>query len=115
MFFSSRNTFKLFDTKSEIQLLLWCSQMYCSLLHTINNSLPIQISLEKRGVKYIWSCSNSENYVVKTISQLATTLSRSVLGHNYRYFSYKYLIMSHQWYESYNNNNNNNCLKSNIQ
>ena len=75
---------------------------HCNLLHTINNSLPIQISLEKRGVKSIWSCLNSDNCVVKTISQLATKLPRSVFGHNYRYFSYKYLIMSHQWYESYN-------------
>ena len=39
---------------------------------------------------------------VKSISQLATKLPRSVFGHNYRYFSYKYSIMSHQWYESYN-------------
>ena len=45
---------------------------------------------------------NSDNCVVKTISQLATKLPRSVFGHNYRYFSYKYSIMSHQWYESYN-------------
>ena len=74
---------------------------HCNLLHTINNLLPIQISLEKRGVKSIWSCLNSDNCVVKTISQLATKLSRSVFGHNYRYFSYKYSIMSHQWYESY--------------
>ena len=71
--------------------------------NTINNSLPIQISLEKRGVKSIWSCLNSDNCVVKTISQLATKLPRSVFGHNYIYFSYyKYSIMSHQWYESYN-------------
>ena len=75
---------------------------HCNLLHTINNSLPIQISLEKRGVKSSWSCLNSDNCVVKTISQLATKLPRSVFGHNYRYFSYKYSIMSHQWYESYN-------------
>ena len=45
---------------------------------------------------------NSDNCVVKTISQLATKLPHSVFGHNYRYFSYKYSIMSHQWYESYN-------------
>ena len=58
---------------------------HCNLLHTINNSLPIQISLEKRGVKSIWSCLNSDNCVVKTISQLATKLPRSVFGHNYRW------------------------------
>ena len=75
---------------------------HCNLLHTINCSLPIQISLEKRGIISIWSCLNSENCVVKTISQLATKLPRSVFGHNYIYFSYEYSIMSHQWYESYN-------------
>ena len=48
---------------------------HCNLLHTINNSLPIEISLEKRCVKSIWPCVNSENYVVKTISRLATKLS----------------------------------------
>ena len=66
---------------------------HCNLLHTINNSLPIEISLEKRSVKLIWSCVNSENDVVKTISRLATKLQRSVFGQNYRYFSYKYSIL----------------------
>ena len=51
---------------------------HCNLLHTINNSLPIEISLEKRSVKSICSCVNSENDVVKTISRLATKLPRSV-------------------------------------
>ena len=41
---------------------------HCNLLHTINNSLPIEISLEKRSVKSIWSCVNSENDVVNYIS-----------------------------------------------
>ena len=50
---------------------LWRTK-YCNLLHKINNSLPIQISLEKREVKSIWSCLNSENYAVKTVSHLAT-------------------------------------------
>ena len=53
---------------------------HCNLLHTINNSLPIEISLEKRSVKSIWSSVNSKNDVVKTISRLATKLSRSVLA-----------------------------------
>ena len=70
---------------------------HCNLLHTINNPLPIQISLEKRGIKSIRSCLNTENCVVKNISQLAKKFPRSVFGHTYRYFSYKY-----SWYESYN-------------
>ena len=75
---------------------------HCNLLHTINNSLLIEISLVKRSVKSIWSCVNSENDVVKTISRLATKLPRSVFGQNYIYFSYKYSILPYQWYESYN-------------
>ena len=49
---------------------------YCNLLYTINNSLPIEISLEKRSVESIWSCVNSENYVVKyylSVSNKITT------------------------------------------
>ena len=75
---------------------------YCNLLHTIINSLPIEILMEKRGLKSIWSCVNIENYVVKNICRLATKLPRSVFGHNNRYLSYKYSILAHQWYESYN-------------
>ena len=74
---------------------------HCNLLHTINNSLPIEISLEKRSVKSIWSCVNSENDV-KTISRLATKLPPSVFGQNYRYFSYKYFILPYQLYALYN-------------
>ena len=75
---------------------------HCNLLHTINNSLPIEISLEKRSVKSIWSWVNSKNDLVKTITRLATKLPRSVFGQSYRYFSYKYSILPHEWYESYN-------------
>ena len=42
---------------------LWRSPDYtthCNLLHTINNSLPIEISLEKRSGKSTWSCVNSD-------------------------------------------------------
>ena len=37
---------------------------HCNLLHTINISLPIEMSLEKRSVKSIWSSLNMENFVV---------------------------------------------------
>ena len=61
--------------------------VHCNLMHIINNSLPIEISLEKRSVQSIWSCVNSENYVVKTISRLPTKLPRSVFRQNYIDFS----------------------------
>ena len=52
---------------------------------------PIEISFEKRSVKSTWSCVNSENVVVKTISRLATKLPGFVFGQNYQYFSYIYI------------------------
>ena len=74
------------------------------MLETINNSLPIKILLEERVRKSEsnWSCLNSEHCVVNTSSQLETKLPRSVFVQKYKYCSYKYSIMSHQWYESYN-------------
>ena len=75
---------------------------HCNILYTINNALPIEISMEKRSVKSIWSCVNSENYVIKLYIGQQKKLPRSVFGQNYIYFSYKYSILPHQWYELYN-------------
>ena len=96
--FESREVHNFYVAWRKLVCILWCLPYitHCNLLHTINNSLPIQIALEKRGIQSIWSCLNSENFSV------SNKLPRSVFGHHYRYFSYKYLIMSHQWYESYN-------------
>ena len=79
--FESREVHNLYVAWRKVVRKLWRLPYFthCNLLHTINNSLPIQISLEKRGIKSIWSCLSSENCGVKTISQLATRLPRSVL------------------------------------
>ena len=70
---------------------LWAlsNTTHCRYLHTINNSLPIDFMLEKRCVKFIWSCINSNNTIVKSVSSLAIMYSYSSLGENYRFLSDK--------------------------
>ena len=70
---------------------------HCNLLPTINNCLPIDICLEKRCAKYIWSCLHSPNKIVKLIAMSARYCSFSGMGDNYRYLSYKYTIGKHIW------------------
>ena len=48
----------------------WCLPFttHCRFLHTINHSLPIDVQLEKRCLKFLHSCLSSSNEVVKSIS-----------------------------------------------
>ena len=70
---------------------------HCRFLHTVNNSLPIDIALEKRCLKFLWSCMNSNNDVVKSVSLSSISNSYSTFGENYRYLSYKYNICPYAW------------------
>ena len=76
---------------------LWAlpNTTHCKYLHTINNSLPIDLMLEERCLKFIWSCINSNNTIVKSVSSSAIMYSYSSLGENYRFLSDKYDII---WY-----------------
>ena len=49
----------------------------CNLLPAINKSLPIEFLMEKRCAKFIWSCSNSHNLIVRNISMAAKISSFS--------------------------------------
>ena len=79
--------------------LLWKipNTTHCNLLSSINSSVPIVINLERRCAKYIWSCLNSDNSVVKTIAKSTKCSSVSNFVDNYRYLSYKYKIGNHVW------------------
>ena len=44
---------------------------HCNLLSSINSSVPIVINLKRRCAKFIWSCLNSDNSIVKTIANSA--------------------------------------------
>ena len=59
--------------------------------------LLINISYIRRCAKYIWSCLNSDNSIVKTIANSAKCSSVSNFGDNYRYLGYKYKIGNHVW------------------
>ena len=47
--------------------------------------------------KFIWSCLNSDNSIVKTIANSAKCSSVSNFEDNYRYVSYNYKIGNHVW------------------
>ena len=82
---------------------LWAlpNATHCEYLHTINNSLPIDLMLEKRCLKFIWSCINSNNTIVKSVSSSAIMYSYSSLSENYRFLSDKYDIWPINWTKSF--------------
>ena len=69
----------------------WCLPFttYCRFLHTINNYLPIDVQLEKQCLKFLHSCINSSNEVVKSIYLSSIQQSFSTFSENYRYLYHK--------------------------
>ena len=57
--------------------------------------------LEKRCLKFICSCINSHNAIIKNVSSSANMYSYSFLGENYRFLSDKYDIWLINWTESF--------------
>ena len=58
------NSVKLYYTSwRKVIRKAWCLPFttHCRFLHTINNSLPIDVQLEKRCLKFFHSCLNSSN------------------------------------------------------
>ena len=73
-----------------------------NLLHLINLCLPIDVTLEKRSIKYIWNLINGENKLYGSIVKLSLYNNSTTLGENIRYFTYKYKIYNYEWYDSIN-------------
>ena len=71
-------------------------------MHLINLCLPIDVTLEKRSIKYIWNLINSENNLYGSIVKLSLYNNSTTLGENIRYFMYKYKIYDYEWYDSIN-------------
>ena len=65
-----------------------------SLLHTINNCLPIDLLLEKRCIKFIWNLFNSAYELHKSIIRGSFYNKGSSIAENIRYFMYKYYSIS---------------------
>ena len=74
---------------------------HCNLLPVITNCLPLNIILEKRLLKFIWSIINSENRIVNNVFKFALNNRRSVLGKNFRYLAFKYKITCSYWYKNW--------------
>ena len=65
---------------------------HCHLLPVITNCLPLNIILEKRLLKFIWSIINSKNRIVNNVFKFVLNNRRSVLGKIIRYLAFKYKI-----------------------
>ena len=75
---------------------------YHSLLPSINYCISIDIVLEQRCAKVIWSCLNSYNAIIKTSALSAISSGGSTSADNYRYLSYTFNIGPHIWRLSLN-------------
>ena len=73
---------------------------HCNLLHGINDTLPIDVMLEQRFIKFIWTLLHSPNIIVKYVMRSAIWHGHFVLGENFRYLSYKYDLSSTLWISS---------------
>ena len=71
-------------------------------MHLVNLCLPIDVTLEKRSIKYIWNLINGENKLYYSVVKLSFYNNSTTLGENIRYFMYKYKIYDYEWYDSIN-------------
>ena len=79
---------------------------HCNLLSVITNSIQLNILLEKRLLKFIWSIINSENLIVNNVFKFALNNRRSVLGKNCRYLAFKFKIECSSWHTNWSYTNN---------
>ena len=61
--------------------------------------MPIDITLEKRCIKYLWNMINSNCKLYRNIVNLSLNNVSTTIGENLRYFMYKYMIQEYDWYE----------------
>ena len=62
--------------------------------------MPINITLEKRCIKYLWNMINSNCKLYNNVVKLSLDNVFTTIGENMRYFMYKYKIREDDWYES---------------
>ena len=79
----------------------------CPIQHIVKISIQLTIHcqlilcLKKHCLKFIWSCINSNNTIVKSVSSSTIMYSYSSLGENYRFLSDKYDIWPINWTKSF--------------
>ena len=70
---------------------------HCNLLHGINDTLHIDVILEQRCIKLIWTLLHSPNIIVKSFIRSAIRNGYSTLGEHFRYLSYKFVLSPTSW------------------
>ena len=70
---------------------------HCNLLHGINDTPSIDVMLEQRCIKFIWTLLHSPNILVKYVMRSGIRYGYSTLGENFRYLSYKYDLSPTLW------------------
>lgn len=101
--YSSRSVQTFFTAWRKVVRRLWSLPYttHCEYLPIINSSDTIEFALEKRCIKFIWSCLNSANATVKSVVSSSIISPFSVLGENYRLFTSKYNLYKEVWYGDY--------------
>ena len=79
----------------EEYVFLPCSS-HCNTLPVISNTDYVELDLEIRCVKSIWSCLNRSNVVVRNVSLFL--LSNKNDRNNFRYFTYKNKVYRNNWF-----------------
>ena len=62
--------------------------------------MPIDITLEKRCIKYLWNLINRNCKLYNNVVKLSLNNVFTDIGENMRYFMHKYKIQEYDLYES---------------
>ena len=73
-----------------------------NLLPYIQICHPIEITLEKRCIKFVWSLFNGNYALYSNILQLSLQNRKLTMGENVRYLMHKYDIVNSDWSKNIN-------------
>ena len=73
----------------KVTRLIWILpfRTHCNLLHTINNCYPIEFILEKRCIKFLYSCLSGDNLIISNAAKSSCDNCYFIVGDNARYSS----------------------------
>ena len=74
------------------------SRTHKVLINKINRCAPIDISLEKRCIKFVWSLFNSRYALYRRTVKISFTNMNSAITENIQFFMYKYNFTYHDWF-----------------
>ena len=71
---------------------------YNVLINKINKCAPIDVLLEKRGIKFVWSLFYSRYALYRKIVKMYFTNMNSTIAENIKFFMYEYNFTYHDWF-----------------